>query len=508
MHIKDLFSHKIHSSGDDWPEKLIELACIFNEFDGKPYDRDAIEERLSEISPRASIVARDPSKFRDEISAYPAYLGLYRIDLVDDTWYFFLSETAKQFLISEEPNVPAFMLLQMSLFQYPNGMGLAYKAHTNQVRIQANTRDRTLEFIKNNIHLSPLRLMCKALEADSIINNYSVLQASITYDEIFILANHSSINQFSSPSISQVIKVLEKSRQGSLTAKKPYESRFHILRHTGLIETKKGFIKIRTPVSESDKEELLKKIHAINSITTQFAGFDNIEDADGLLVLARESSWGKYFDGLVTLDAKTVDTLISEKNYVFDSQTKITPTSKAPSPSTDKTKSAENIYSFRKRNPTSNEINNKKITAPSPHDLEVTRIRRQRANLSHKIILQQLEDYLEAKGADPVENEHIDLYAQIPNDGRFIFEVKSINDRNLLSQTRKGVSQLYEYRYRYKDVIGYDVNLCLVYPEEPTSIEWLQEYICSDRNIGIIWFSSTGSLEYSKHCGSFIHALT
>jgi len=32
--ILDLFSHKIHSSGDEWPDKLVEIAAIFNEFVG------------------------------------------------------------------------------------------------------------------------------------------------------------------------------------------------------------------------------------------------------------------------------------------------------------------------------------------------------------------------------------------------------------------------------------------------------------------------------------------
>ena len=79
---------------------------------------------------------------------------------------------------------------------------------------------------------------------------------------------------------------------------------------------------------------------------------------------------------------------------------------------------------------------------------------------------------------------------------------------NLLSQTRKGVSQLYEYRYRYQDVIGYDVNLFLVYPQEPTSIPWLQEYLCADRHIGIIWFDDGDQMQYSAYCKDEARLLT
>ncbi|MGB1260521.1 MAG: hypothetical protein ACPG6P_10805, partial [Akkermansiaceae bacterium] len=204
MSIEDLFSHKIHSSGDDWPYKLIDIASVFAEFDGAIYDRDAIEKRLSIISPRTSLVGRDPSKFRDEISAYPAYLGLYRVQLVDDKWHIFLSETAKQFLTCEEPNVEAFMLLQMVIFQYPNGMGAAYYSDSSNCRIQANTRDRTLGFIEAGIHLSPLRLICMALKADAELRQVNPLKAEVTIKEIFALANCSDINVRASPDISVV----------------------------------------------------------------------------------------------------------------------------------------------------------------------------------------------------------------------------------------------------------------------------------------------------------------
>lgn len=155
MIIQDLFSHKIHSSKDSWSNKLIDLAFIFAEFDGKPYDRKALEKRLSSISPRASSVSRDPSKFRDEISAYPAYLGVYRLEIINNIWHFRLSETAKQFLIIDEPNVSSFMLLQMLLFQYPNGMGAAYYSNSSNIRLQSNAKKRTIDFVKiklNSVH--------------------------------------------------------------------------------------------------------------------------------------------------------------------------------------------------------------------------------------------------------------------------------------------------------------------------------------------------------------------
>jgi hypothetical protein len=121
--------------------------------------------------------------------------------------------------------------------------------------------------------------------------------------------------------------------------------------------------------------------------------------------------------------------------------------------------------------------------------------------------LQTLHEYLEGIGARPLENEHIDIFAKLPSNEKYIFEVKSITDSNLLSQTRKGISQLYEYRFRYQQIIGYDVNLCLVFPGEPIEIPWLQEYLCIDREIAIIWFSPEGEFAYSKHCKPSISPL-
>jgi hypothetical protein len=503
--IKDLFSHKIHSSGYDWADKLVELACIFNEFHGKPYNRNAIEQRLSEISPRASIVARDPSKFRDEISAYPAYLGLYRVELVNNCWHFFLSNTAKKFLVCEEPNVPAFMLLQMILFQYPNGMGIAYSSNSNKVRIQANACQRTLNFIERKIHLSPFRLICKALLADSNIKGCSPLQSALSFDEIFVLANHQDVNQTANPNIETLQTILLKAINKEILPPKPYESRFHILKHTNFLISESGFVRIRQGLNEFDNAELLKKLEIINSIDVEFTDFDLISHEHDLLNQINKCSWGKYFDGVNTLNANVVSMLISDDIYeageyqirIVSNETETTELQKHAS-----------IYDLKTREEKyTNQIESNKQRIPIFTDPEITKIKRQRSHLNHKILLQFLYEYLENIGTVLLENEHIDLYAKLANNDKFLFEVKSVTDSNLLSQTRKGISQLYEYRYRYQNVIGYDVNLCLVFPEEPTQVPWLQEYVCKDRKIGIIWLNQSGDFGYSPHCETIVNSL-
>jgi hypothetical protein len=502
MQIRDLFSHKIHSSNSDWSEKLIDIATIFSEFDGKPYDRNSIEKRLSEISPRASKVARDPSKFRDEISAYPAYLGLYRVEIKNGEWHIFLSNTAKQFLVCEEPNVSAFMLLQMTLFQYPNGMGAAYQSALNNLRIQSNTRDRTLSFIENGVHLSPLRLICKGLKSDSLIKNISPLNSSLSFDEVFVLANHNAINKFANPNIDVVVAVLEKYRQGLIKHPDKYESRFHILNHTDFLTSDRNGIKFREAISKTDGDELIKKLDVINSINIQFNNFDNAENSEQLIDEIKKCSWGKYFDGVKTLEQEKVIALTTE-NPIILSELEL---NEVINSSDIEIKKSESIYQLREFNFESNESEsalkaNRKTIYTDP---EITRIKRQRANLIHKVLLEKLHAYLERRGAKPYENEHIDLFAQLPSNEKYVFEVKSLNGDNLLSQTRKGVSQLYEYRYRYQQVIGYDVKLCLVFPYEPTSIPWLQEYLCKDREIAVIWFVDNDEIDYSRYCENIV----
>jgi hypothetical protein len=269
--ITDLFSHKIHSSVNEWPDKLTELAAIFAEFDGQLFDRNAFEHRLEKISPRASYLAQaakktgkagrlDVSKFRDEISAYPAYLGLYFLEMSAAGWIVRLSQTAKHFLVREEPDVGAFLRLQLPLFQYPNAMGAAYRPLTNSLRIQANTSDRTLNFIEKGIHLSPIRLIAVALKADAILREYDILQASVTFDEIFGLANADDINKQTLPPLDAVTSTLQKIRAGLISIPNKYESRFHTLKHMELFVLERGTVKLRKAANQIDGQQIASQL--------------------------------------------------------------------------------------------------------------------------------------------------------------------------------------------------------------------------------------------------------
>ena len=409
-----------------------------------------------------------------------------------------MSDTAKKFLVVEEPNVPAFMILQLLLFQYPNGMGVAYYSNSDSVRIQANTRDRTLEFIGSGIRLSPFRLICKAIEAKSILKSTSVFDVDVNIDEVFALANDGRVNKKISPDVEQVVEVLEDFEKGNIKPPDDYENRFHILKHTNFLEPSRKSICLRTPLNKEDRSALTEKLYLINSIDEYFDGFDGSENSDDLLKPIIDASWGRYFDGVKTLNSSRVEILTSEKGYLDGVED-------VEQEKEEGKQKVAKVYPFRKRISDTKEAKSTRKT--DRVDPEITRIKRQRSNLIHKVLLQQLEEYLESLGCDPVENDHIDMFAKLPYNGKYIFEVKSTTNENLLSQTRKGISQLYEYRFRYQDEVGYDVNLCLVMPGQPKELDWLEEYLFNDRNIGLIWFDDDGQIQTSSNGKSLVQTL-
>lgn len=462
--IRDLFSHKIHSSGDDWPEKLAEIAAIFAEFDGRIFDRDAFEVRLQKISPRSSYLAqsastqptleastkqkrKDVSKFRDEISAYPAYLGIYYLEQSPDGWIVRITETAKRYLVREEPDVGAFLRLQLPLLQYPNAMGAVYTCRSQKMHMQVKASNRTLGFIKDKFHLSPVRMIAVALKADAKLRGVDILAARVSYKEIFCLANQQSVYRNALPKIKDVIDILAKLRNEKLKFDGRYERRFHLLKHSEIFSTEHGFIRLRDGVTEADKSQLLKQLNAITRINIKFTGLDGCKCKKDLEDVAARSEWGRYFDAIKVLPAEIVDDLTRDValESAQASMAKIgVGDTIAPLP-------VPKTYPFRNRTGKPQNINpfdrGQQLADP-----ELTNIKRQKRNLAHKELVDKMESWLIDIGAQPQETDHIDLFAKITGDGSFIFEMKSGGD-SLLEQIRKGLSQLYEYRYRYQTVI-------------------------------------------------------
>ncbi len=62
--------------------------------------------------------------------------------------------------------------------------------------------------------------------------------------------------------------------------------------------------------------------------------------------------------------------------------------------------------------------------------------------------------------------------------------MKSCSTSNYLAQSRRGISQLLEYRYRHRELVGEDATLLLVLEiPPPPRLAWLVGYMAS---LGII----------------------
>lgn len=493
--ITDLFSHKIHASKADWADKLVELTQVFSEFDGHIYDRSAIEQRLSQFSPRSAYAPRDVSKFRDEISAYPTYLGLYYLMDTEHGWVLKLTETAKHFLLREDPDVPSFLRLQLALFQYPNASGAVYSSTGNSLHLQSNAADRTLAMIAEQTHISPLRLICKMLQADAQIKSIDLCEAHILYEEVYALANYHSTNRTSNPDLSVVMKALSRVRTGEVTIPPSYERRFKLLEHTGLFRFPNAGIALRQPENEADRKDILDKINAILAIKDEFKEFDKACNRNDLQEAIRKGGWGRYFDGVRTLSGEIVQVLATDLvDILYAKATTLT------------NKAAPTAYSLINR-PNKLPMPKRESRHAELTDPEITKIKRERCNLTHKMLLDRMHDMLHDLGCTPKYSPHIDLYAEIPGDGAFIFEAKS-GGESLLEQVRKGLSQLYEYRYRYIGHVNGTSELCLVLGEAPDRIPWLENYLCEDRKILVCWFDETGKFKYPPACGEILGVLS
>lgn len=109
--------------------------------------------------------------------------------------------------------------------------------------------------------------------------------------------------------------------------------------------------------------------------------------------------------------------------------------------------------------------------------------KQERANVAHTHLVNLVADRIRKAGGVPKSNSIIDLATKIEND--FIFEMKSLTTTNCRSQIRKGISQLYEYRYLESNPSA-QLVLVLEAPVD-TKTEWMLQYLESDRGISVVW---------------------
>jgi len=310
----------------------------------------------------------------------------------------------------------------------------------------------------------------------------------VSFSEVFALANSSRVNRRVLPSDSATCAILRDIRQGRVNPPLHFERRFHILKHTELFEVKRTCIKVRAPINEEDRQDLREKIEIICATNIQFGGFDYVRNRSNLEEAVRNGLWGEYFDAVHRLSEGSVRILSSDMVRSATQQIGLgTMRERQPK-----------IYQLTRRGPRPrpDALTTKKVQLADP---EVTRIKRERRHLAHKALVGKMEELVQSLRAIPLENQHIDLFAKIPGDGSFLFEMKS-GGENLLEQIRKAVSQLYEYRYRYKGVLPRQMTLCIVTTNDPADPQWLKDYLVKDRDICICWFDGHGNLKYPISC--------
>ena len=113
---------------------------------------------------------------------------------------------------------------------------------------------------------------------------------------------------------------------------------------------------------------------------------------------------------------------------------------------------------------------------------QVSKAKIERANKSHEYTLQILVNTLQEEGFQVEYSRLIDAYCRLKT-GPAIFEVKSITSNNERSQSRKAISQLYEYRYLHSVP---NSSLWVVFSTNPFS-SWIVNYLENDRGIGVLW---------------------
>ena len=124
---------------------------------------------------------------------------------------------------------------------------------------------------------------------------------------------------------------------------------------------------------------------------------------------------------------------------------------------------------------------------------EETAMLREKARKGHIELVSKMKAMIRAAGGSPRENSKtVDTFAEVGGK-RYYFEMKTANRMNLLGQVRKGLSQLYEYSYRYEKGRGpAKVVLCLVLNIKPSAPAWLVDYLVTDRKVCVCWKSNGG----------------
>jgi hypothetical protein len=501
--LDDLFSHKIHASEDldAWERSLVTLASIFAKFNGQPFDRVAFDNELRTLAPHA---ARSP--FRDQYSIYLSILGVGQIVREGGIWICRLSETSRRFLATAEPDVAAFCRLQLALYQRPDGRGQDYRGAG---RIEHGSAEKTAELIRLGYHVCPFRLILRIFAAKAEEDGVPEDLVQVLPEEIYALANAEAIREMPAPEIGALREALRAYRGGHLPRPRIKRKTFAFLASTGLLTVeRRGELSLTAYPTEAQRAVRDRQIRAIRDLADFYKGLDDANDAEALARIVGTGEWSSYFDAVKQLPPETAEIIAGR-----DARAQLVPTlvpvvqaeARPPHPAP---------VEFGVRSTRPGPFKRAELAA----DPEETRIKREKRNAYHDLILRRIAQKIRDMRLRPDCTDYIDLFTNVDNvrehlgsrfstDGSylegqdlpyfpsalrhgvsFLFEAKSSDERIILAQARRAVGQLYEYRYRYREgILKPHVVLVLALQSQFPNFPWLREYLLRDRRIAVCW---------------------
>ena len=476
------FNNKIPSSKYEWTDELIRVATIFNDFNGQKYDRALIVERFEEISNRVAD-ARDAADYRDEYGAYPGFLGVASYEQSASGWTCRVSRQVQELLCSSLPDPRSYVRLQMALLQYPNPIGAAFREN-GTLTIEPRAQAKRVAQVQGGVKTVPFRLFLRVLLA--LHDEHGPTEARLSYPEIWhcLFRKQEAIGTFD-PDGSALARNVMKFRARPLDGYNVNALRnLHILKHTGIISQAKSSTILRLAPGAGDADlEIGRVARSIADMTTHFdipgqsASQDEIRD--WARQCSEDGSWASYYSG-GELTSNSLEVLVASSAEI--DSTLLTGAGLGPG--------APLLNFGRER-----QARAKSMRRPASR--EETEALREKANLRHRVLVQLLAERLRAHDVTPESNVFVDLCCLAPK--KMLFEAKSCRPENLLSQIRKGVSQLYEYRYRHDELNGAKLVLALESRPEG-SLDWLLDYLVDDREIAVCWLEGEDNLTCPSWC--------
>jgi hypothetical protein len=474
--VKKFLDNKLRGTSASWEDELLGIASTFSALDGQIYNRGTIIQAFSRVETRPSSELTDSRAWRNFFASYGTCLGMFYVDH-SNGFRCRLSDAARFLLCSSEPDVQAFLRVQLALFQYPYGRGITYReTATGAVpsRVVSNFLDDTVREVSAGVRIVPVRVLAKALL--HIAQREASNAPFLSYAEIYYLFNQPTVYHNPNCDVrSPVNVILEARHDGAHISPVPtnFKRNFHVLERTGLFErTGEGLV---APLNETGVRVALTAIASMRNFFGLLNRQTNERQIEQAILSGR---WGRYYDGLRQIPFDIVSRIIGDPSLEEPLVQSLAATAdgeiESPTFST--------FRAYREQQPATLSV------AQTTADPEETRIARERRNNSHRHLTNALSQRLTQMQFNVLNNNRVDLVSESEG-ARIFFEVKTSDTRTVRAQVRRGVGQLLEYRFLSRGSNHEPTILCLVLEHEPSGgNSWLVEYVTSI-GIEVIWFN-------------------